>query len=129
MGVYRPGHYEMQPHDWSAQWTVLREGLKPGGNHFYISNYGLCIRQEADTSIAWKPAHYHTSSLGTWDPHNSWTRGDDPTMNQRGVAFVTSPRVASVWTRWADENIPPEDRFAGAIAELEAIWEGEYHTD
>ncbi|KAH6903261.1 hypothetical protein BKA70DRAFT_1433773 [Coprinopsis sp. MPI-PUGE-AT-0042] len=125
----RPMHYEFQPHDWSVMWTTLRDGTNPGGNNFFMANYGVCVKQAADTSITWKPKQYHTSGLGTWDPHNSWARGDDPVMNQQNMAYVTSNRVEGVWVRWADENIPAHLRFAGAMSDLEEAWESEALTN
>ncbi|KAH6880261.1 hypothetical protein BKA70DRAFT_1126592, partial [Coprinopsis sp. MPI-PUGE-AT-0042] len=119
-----------QPHIWSVLWTTLREGTNPSGNNFFLSNYGICIKQATDTSIVWKPSQYHTSSIGSWDPKNSWARGDDPVMNQQGIAFITSNRVPGVWLRWADENVPAQERFERAMAELELVCqESEVQTD
>ncbi|KAH6873994.1 hypothetical protein BKA70DRAFT_1046794, partial [Coprinopsis sp. MPI-PUGE-AT-0042] len=94
----RPVHWETQPHEWAVLWTTLREGTDPRGGHFYIPSYGVCIKMAQDTSIAWKPSDYHTTSLGSYDPNIAFARNeDDEVMNQQGIAFVTSNRIASVW--------------------------------
>jgi hypothetical protein len=120
----RPVHFEHQPHQWAVSWTTLRSGTNASGNNFFLSNYGIRVSVSTDTSIAWRPSQCHTSSLGSWDPVLAWARGDDPTFNQQGMAFVTSNRIAPVWTMFAAEaSLSGKQRVDGAIADLESDWE------
>ncbi|KAH6871084.1 hypothetical protein BKA70DRAFT_1131291 [Coprinopsis sp. MPI-PUGE-AT-0042] len=122
----RPVHREAQPHEWSVLWTTLREGTDPRGGHFYIPSYGVCIRTAQDTSIAWKPSDYHTTSLGSYDPNIAFARNeDDETMNQQGIAFVTSNKIASVWAEFArKKGLTGLQRVEGALAMLAKIDNG-----
>ncbi|KAH6899290.1 hypothetical protein BKA70DRAFT_1115538 [Coprinopsis sp. MPI-PUGE-AT-0042] len=116
----RAVHRETQPHEWACSWTTLRTGTNPRGNHFYISNFGVCIRVAEDTSIAWKPTHYHTSSMGSWNLKASFGRHtEDPTMRQQGISFVTSSRIATVYKQYKDRlDLSGKERFEGAQATL-----------
>ncbi|KAH6876953.1 hypothetical protein BKA70DRAFT_1127823 [Coprinopsis sp. MPI-PUGE-AT-0042] len=122
----RPVHREVQPHEWAALWTTLREGTDPRGGHFYIPSYGVCIRMAQDTSIAWKPSDYHTTSLGLYDPTIAFERDeDDETMNQQGIAFVTSNKIATVWAEFArKEGLTGLQRVEGALATLAKVDSG-----
>ncbi|KAH6883659.1 hypothetical protein BKA70DRAFT_1471172 [Coprinopsis sp. MPI-PUGE-AT-0042] len=119
----RPVHFEFQPHQWAVSWTTLRSGTNVSGNNFFLANYGIRINQATDTSIAWRPSQCHTSSLGSWDPVIAWARGDDPTFNQQGMAFVTSNRIAPVYAMFAAMmGLTGQERVEGAIADLEGDW-------
>ncbi|KAH6876475.1 hypothetical protein BKA70DRAFT_1128403 [Coprinopsis sp. MPI-PUGE-AT-0042] len=122
--VPRPVHQENQPHEWAVSWTTHRSGTDPRGNHFYIADYGVRIPVAEDTSIAWKPTHFHTSSLGSWDPQKAYAQAEDPVMNQQGIAIVTSNRVPGVYQKWKEaKGISGEERFDGAVADMHAISE------
>lgn len=121
----RPVHFEDHPHKWAVSWTTLRAGTKPSGSNFFVPSYGLRIMQATDTSIAWRPSDYHTTSLGSWDPTIAWSRGVDPTFIQQGIAFVTSNRIASVCKDWATKNtLAGEAKVEGAVKDLEGDWGG-----
>ncbi|KAH6893796.1 hypothetical protein BKA70DRAFT_1118610 [Coprinopsis sp. MPI-PUGE-AT-0042] len=113
-------HREPQPHDWGVFWTTLRQGSNPRGNHFYLASYGVCVRSAEDTSVAWRPSDYHTSSMGNWDLPASFKRNlSDPTMRQQGIAFVTSTRIPAVYRKWAARrDLTGKQRFEGAQAEF-----------
>ncbi len=95
-------HREGQPHKWAVSWTTSRFSTmtheqKDLGGHFYIAQYGVRIQAAANTIIAWQPRDWHGTSLhalcGTDDR-------SDPTYHQRGLAFVTSARLKSVWLKY-----------------------------
>jgi hypothetical protein len=78
-----------------------------------------------DTSIAWKPSDYHTTSLGSWDPESAFAHHkDDKTMNQQGIAFVTSNRLPGVYAEFAaKKGLTGLQRVEGALAKLRALEE------
>ncbi|KAH6890911.1 hypothetical protein BKA70DRAFT_1120080, partial [Coprinopsis sp. MPI-PUGE-AT-0042] len=127
----RPVHRETQPHEWAVLWTTLRSGTDPQGGHFYIPSYGVCIRMAEDTSIAWKPSDFHTTSLGSYDPEIAFERHeDDETMNQQGMAFVTSNKLPTVYAAYAaKQQLTGVQRVEGALAELNALGEEEAYSD
>ncbi|KAH6905607.1 hypothetical protein BKA70DRAFT_1430466 [Coprinopsis sp. MPI-PUGE-AT-0042] len=74
-------HQELQPHDWGVFWTTLYQGSNPCSNHFYLASYSVSVRSAEDTSVAWRPSNYHTSSMGNWDLPASFKRNlSNPTM-------------------------------------------------
>ncbi|KAH6908719.1 hypothetical protein BKA70DRAFT_1426611 [Coprinopsis sp. MPI-PUGE-AT-0042] len=113
-------HREAHPTEYGVFWTTLREGSNPRGNHFYLASYGVCVRSAEDTSVAWRPSDYHTSSIGNWDLPASFKRNlSDPTMRQQGIAFVASNRIATVYRRWAArQDLTGKQRFEGAQADF-----------
>lgn len=113
-------HREVQPNEWACSWTTLRTGSDPRGNHFYIADYGVCIRIAEDTSVAWKPTHYHTSSMGSWNLKGAFGRHiEDATMRQQGICFVTSNRIATIYKQYKDRHdLSGPERFRAAQAAL-----------
>jgi hypothetical protein len=112
-------HTDLQPHTWSAFWTTLREGLNPGGGHFYVANYGIRVESAQDTSVAWRPTMFHTTSLGSWLVENVFADLDDPSMTQQGIAFVSSSRIATMYKKWSAKlGISDEQRVRGLVADL-----------
>ncbi|XP_006454211.1 hypothetical protein AGABI2DRAFT_61502 [Agaricus bisporus var. bisporus H97] len=92
-------HCEKQPHKWSASYTLNRDGFQDGdGGHFFVSAYGIRVLCAPDTLIVWQPRHYHGTSLQRLDPYNK-----DPSLLQRGISFVTSPRLPTIWKRYREE--------------------------
>ncbi|KAJ3502776.1 hypothetical protein NMY22_g18473 [Coprinellus aureogranulatus] len=102
----RAVHLEHQPHDWALNWTTLREGTNPQGGNFVLAKYGILIRLSPNSAFAWKPKHFHATTLANFKPQNDNPHRDHPTFDQHSVAFVTSPRVGTVYQEWEDANIP-----------------------
>ncbi|KAH6905716.1 hypothetical protein BKA70DRAFT_1107414 [Coprinopsis sp. MPI-PUGE-AT-0042] len=117
----RAVHRETPPHEWACFWTTLRTGTNPRGNHFYIADFAVCIRVAEDTSIAWKPTYYHTSSMGSWSLKASFGHRhvEDQVMRQQGICFVTSPRIATIYRQFKEcRDLSERDRFERARAAL-----------
>lgn len=78
-----------------------------------------------DTSVAWKPSDYHTTSLGSWDPKIAFARHeDDETMNQQGMAFVTPNKLPAVYATFAaKQNLPGPQKVDGVLEMLNTMAE------
>ncbi|KAG6808888.1 hypothetical protein H0H92_002449 [Tricholoma furcatifolium] len=87
----RAVHNEVQPHKWAISWTTSRTSGFPNGGHFYIAKYGIRIRQAPNTMIIWRPEDSHGTSAPAVHPSDP-----NPPFLQRGLAFVTSNRLATV---------------------------------
>ncbi|KAF8809194.1 hypothetical protein BYT27DRAFT_7284279 [Phlegmacium glaucopus] len=88
-------HYEHQPHHFAVSFTVSRSHDHSAGGHFYMSRYGIRIASAPNTLIAWIPSEPHGTSLQNFSPGDS-----DPDFFQRGLAFVTSSRLPSIWAKY-----------------------------
>ncbi|KAG2018864.1 hypothetical protein CC2G_008245 [Coprinopsis cinerea AmutBmut pab1-1] len=116
----RAVHKEKQPHDWALSWTTLRTGNDLRGGNFVLASYGLLVSASQDSSMAWQPADWHTTTLGTFEPTFDIPGHEDETFNQQGIAFVTSPRIKSAYLKWRDANgLSGSERVEAAIQELE----------
>lgn len=116
----RAVHRETQPHEWALSWTTLRTGSDLRGGNFVVSSYGLFVHASEDSSMAWKPADWHTTTLGTFEPTFDIPGHEDETFNQQGISFVTSPRVKTTYLKWkAASGCTGFERVQAAIRELE----------
>ncbi|KAH6897573.1 hypothetical protein BKA70DRAFT_1231516 [Coprinopsis sp. MPI-PUGE-AT-0042] len=81
-----PVHRETQPHEWVALWTMLPNGTDPKGGYF--------------TSLA---TGWQTPPLPGSFPISTRQvlHEDDQTMNQQGIAFVTSNKLPTVYAEFA----------------------------
>ncbi len=118
-------HFEGQPHPYAIQWILSRLQAADQGGHFYVASYAAKIILTSDTLILWRPSDIHGTSLANYSP-----RDPSPTFQQLGIAFVTPPRLQTVYRRYA-AALPPlvqpvpfgkrwtdEDEAAKAAAEL-----------
>lgn len=96
---------EYQPHNWAINWTTLREGTDVQGGNFILASYGILVRLSANSAFAWKPRHWHATTLANFEPRNDKPQRDHPTFNQHSVAFVTSPRIGTVYQEWEAANV------------------------
>lgn len=96
LSAIRGTHNEHQPHPFALSWTLHRSHGPEAGGNFYIASYGIKIAAAADTIIAWRPLDWHGTSLGNHDPADP-----DPAFQQLGISFVTSSRVATVFSRYS----------------------------
>lgn len=88
----RATHREAHPHKYAASWTISRTEGYPDGCHFFLARYGVRIQQAANTLIVWIPDEAHGTSLPNAHPSDP-----NPSFVQRGLAFVTSVRIAGAW--------------------------------
>jgi hypothetical protein len=58
------------------------------------------VQGAANTLVAWIPSEPHGTSLQDVDPSDS-----NPAFCQRGLAFVTSNRLPSVWQKYIQGQI------------------------
>lgn len=106
-------HNETQPHKYAASWTTSRTLGSNEGMHFYIAQYGLRIKQAANTLVIWRPRDMHGTSL----PDRTPAAMQAGTM-QAGLAFVTSNRLMTQWRRQR-ERMQDERDWALFMQELE----------
>ncbi|KAG6835879.1 hypothetical protein H0H93_013719 [Arthromyces matolae] len=92
-------HDEHQPHKWAISWTISRGNVDNAGCNFYLARYGVRVQMDADTMVAWRPDDLHGTSLPKAEPDDK-----DPIFKQRGMAFVTSPRLPGVWKDYIGDN-------------------------
>jgi hypothetical protein len=95
LGWFRAVHCEKQPHKYAASLTTERSCGDEAGGHFFISKYGIRIQAAPNTLVVWSPSEYHGTSLQDFSPLD-----EDPAFSQRGLAFVTSPRLKGVWEKY-----------------------------
>jgi hypothetical protein len=93
-------HYEHQPHKWAFAWTVSRSHGNSAGGHFYIACYGIRVESAPNTLVAWMPNDSHGTTLQACRPAD-----DDPSFYQKGLSFVTSNRLKTVWRNYQDKLI------------------------
>lgn len=118
-GCRRVVHKESQGHDWALTWTTMREGRNPRGGNFYLCKYGVRVCQAENSSLAWQPAQWHSSSLASFEPTFDIPQLPDSEYDQQGVAFVTSPRLKGRYSDWKKmEGCSGPERVALAVAEL-----------
>ena len=67
----------------------------PDGCHFFLARYGVRIQQAANTLIVWVPDDARGTSLPMAGPYD-----EEPEFHQRGLAFVTSVRIAGAWKEY-----------------------------
>ena len=91
----RATHREAHPHKYAASWTVSRTEGYPDGCHFFLARFGVRIRQAPNTLIVWLPNEAHGTSLPDAHPDDP-----NPPFVQRGLAFVTSVRIAGAWKEY-----------------------------
>lgn len=106
---FRAIHCEKQPHRFAVSLTTKRNAGDEAGGHFLVPNYGIRIRGAPNTLVAWIPSEPHGTSLQDYSPQE-----EEPTFSQRGIAFVTSARLKSVWEK---HQLKLVDQ-AGALEEL-----------
>ncbi|RDB25914.1 hypothetical protein Hypma_006366 [Hypsizygus marmoreus] len=95
----RPIHYETQPHKYAISWTLSRNVGAAGGMHFYFAKYGIRV-QAAPNTVIWIPTEPHCTCLPNYHPTDN-----EPYILQRGLAFVTSNRLPSIWQEYLDGQI------------------------
>ncbi|RDB20488.1 hypothetical protein Hypma_012446 [Hypsizygus marmoreus] len=96
----RPIHFETQPHKYAASWTLSRNVGLAGGMHFYFAKYGIRVQGAPNTVIVWIPREAHGTCLPNYHPTN-----DEPPFSQRGLAFVTSNRLPSIWQAYLEGHL------------------------
>ncbi|KAF5320514.1 hypothetical protein D9611_010727 [Ephemerocybe angulata] len=118
----RAVHREKQGHDWGLTWTILREGTDVSGGNFFLAKYGVAIMQSPNSAFAWKPSHFHSTSLASFEPTFDVPDLESPKYNQQAVAFVTSGRIKSVYAKWKGKHgLSGKQRVDGAIIELATV--------
>lgn len=116
--VFRATHREPHPHKYAASWTISRTPDTPDGCHFYFARYGIRVQQAPNTLIIWIPNEAHGTSLPDVSPDD-----DKPEFYQRGLAFVTSVRMAGAWKAFQANQKSAED----ALEMAEGGEEHEHH--
>ncbi len=91
----RAMHSEAQPHKYAAALTIERKGGEDDGGHFFIGTYGIKVVSSDNTLVVWQPRNIHGTSL-----QNRLPGDDNPSFLQRGLAFVTSPRLPKIWQKY-----------------------------
>lgn len=99
----------------------MREGRILEGGNFFLCKFGVRICQAANTAFAWKPGHWHSSSLASFEPTFDVPSLPDPDYDQQAVAFVTSPRIKGRYSAWKTmQGCSGPERVRRAVAELAA---------
>ncbi|KAG6915890.1 hypothetical protein DXG01_009392 [Tephrocybe rancida] len=98
--ITRAVHYEKQPHKFAAPWAPSRTSAESAGCNFYDAKHGIRIQQAANTMVVWQPGNMHATSLPDCDPLDP-----EPVFLQRGLAFVTSPRLPAMWRKYLDGHM------------------------
>lgn len=88
-------HTENQKHKYAAALTVKRNGDNEAGGHFFIGTYGIKVVLADNSLVVWQPKHIHGTSLQDRLPTDK-----NPSFLQRGLAFVTSPRLPNIWAKY-----------------------------
>jgi hypothetical protein len=88
-------HFENQPHKFVIVLTVSRSHNKAAGGHFYMSKYGIRIAAAPNTLVVWTPSDPHGTSLQNFAPGDQGVH-----FFQRGLAFVTSACLPSIWATY-----------------------------
>ncbi|RDB28016.1 hypothetical protein Hypma_002267 [Hypsizygus marmoreus] len=96
----RPIHFETQPHKYAASWTLSRDVGVAGGMHFYFAKYGVRVQAAPNTVIVWIPTEPHGTCLPNYHPRDSKSP-----FSQRGLAFVTSNRLPSIWQSYIEGRL------------------------
>lgn len=65
-----------------------------------MSQWGIRILQAPNTVIVWMPATPHGTSLQRLNP-----LARKPKFLQTGLAIITSPRIAKVWSDYEEGKI------------------------
>ena len=86
------------------------------GGNFFLASYGIRVRAERDTFIAWEPKKAHGTSL--------MERGDS--FIQRGLSIGIGNRLGSVWEKFRS-GLYFEDNMEEEVAK--AFEEDEEHED
>jgi hypothetical protein len=102
-------HYEKQPHEYAAAFTAVRTGSDGDGGHFYLGAYGIRVKASANSLVVWRPKDLHGTSLQNCDP-----KVTNPDFIQQGLAFVTSPRLPTVWNRYWTQVVEAKGKEATA---------------
>ncbi|RPB12275.1 hypothetical protein P167DRAFT_488072, partial [Morchella conica CCBAS932] len=55
----RGTHNEKCPHKYALFWTTARTYGSEEGGHFFIADYGIRIKQSANSVVVWKPTDFH----------------------------------------------------------------------
>lgn len=104
-------HREAHPHRFAVSWTISRSPGNKHGCHFYFAHYGIRVHQAPNTLIVWVPSEAHGTSLPDVHPDET-----TPTFYQRGLAFVTSVRIAGAWKEF-QANQKTADEAAEMVEE------------
>lgn len=114
----RAMHSENQPHKYAAALTIVRKGEKEDGGHFFVGSYGVKVVSADNTLVVWQPKHIHGTSL-----QNRLPGDENPSFLQRGLAFVTSPRLPKIWARYMEQMHHQQQIHDKATKEAaEALW-------
>ena len=65
-----------------------------------MSKYGIRIAGARDSLVAWVPSEPHGTSLQNFSPEVPV-----PDFYQRGLAFVTSPRLPKIWEKYRNAEL------------------------
>jgi len=104
--MFRATHFENQPHKFAASFTTVRTHGPEAGGHFFCSKYGIRIQGAANTLVVWIPSDTHGTTLQDFRPTEQ-----EPMFSQRGVAFVTSSRLKSVWAKYMQNTMTHEEAW------------------
>lgn len=121
----RAVHHEPQPHKFSIYYTATRSGAPSLGGNFVIASHGILVENAPDTSVAWSPTEWHTTTLGMFDPAAPPEAQSSSSFDQVGIAFVTSSRLPAIFSKWRDATgFDLEAQVQGALNELGRGGEG-----
>ncbi|KAI0740299.1 hypothetical protein C8Q76DRAFT_597863, partial [Earliella scabrosa] len=91
----RRTHFECCPHRWLISWTLTRTRGPAARGNFYLPQYGLKVESAANSLVAWRPRMWHGTSQRDCVPAHIMD-----TIQEVGVSFVTSPRLATRWKQY-----------------------------
>lgn len=100
---YRGTHNEKCPHKYALFWTTARTYGSEEGGHFFIADYGIRIKQSADSVVVWKPTDFHGTTLSVKGPT------DESDSHQIGMSIVTPVRLVKLWEKYQQEQITADN--------------------
>ncbi|RPB11690.1 hypothetical protein P167DRAFT_546252 [Morchella conica CCBAS932] len=95
--------FDWCPHKYALFWTTARTYGSEEGGHFFIADYGIRIKQSANSVVVWKPTDFHGTTLSVKGPT------DESDSHQIGMSIVTPVRLVKLWEKYQQEQITADN--------------------
>ncbi|KAH0602468.1 uncharacterized protein H6S33_008807 [Morchella sextelata] len=99
----RGTHNEKCPHKYALFWTTARTYGSEEGGHFFIADYGIRIKQSANSVVVWKPTDFHGTTLSVKGPTN------ESDSHQIGMSIVTPVQLIKLWEKYQQDQITADN--------------------
>lgn len=97
-------HNEKCPHKYALSWTTSRTYGTDEGGHFLIADYGIRIRQAANSLVVWKPTDFHGTTLSVKSPYDT-----NSASRQTVMSIATPVQLVELWEKYQEEQITAEE--------------------